>query len=1092
MKQFQKGNPSSGGRGNSSNSRRVALRMGKRAHSAASDDAAHATTSTTSAARAKHADTAGEASDGNAIPYSYARAAAPAPKTFHSSSRDVAVPRPFQAPEHTQVTGRFSGGSAEPNELLFFQFFPSEIPAAKETLQDCRAEVAKEVTIQFGIKLPPATLAADVITIVTRRHATTPNSWIITGDIKIRFGSPAQARAVYNQQRGYNRSNGHGALYTYEEQGGLRCDVRITDGAERPKAEDRDLHRIYLGAPLFRNHTQPELEARLTSSLTALWDSEFDATAIDEQPVRPPQDFITILSKARAVAEQADVETLKLGALDTLYLLEYSKVSKLGYASPYIMLEYSTQQIPLALQTLVAADELLLSLPLENTARGKNAAVELTVYETNPAGRALEFETEESRAEFVENAVELILKTNKEELRGHRMPAFDYIAEGMELSATSLLNRTFGRRPLERTLARAGVQHLWLPDGRPSPRLHIGLNRHLGDAGLKTVGRVADADGAHRIIASYKRLEGAALAIFRYRFKLTFYVDPVTDRLRLDADCTQGRTSQNDHHKIILAYETHTHHKGGLPKLPSGSTPQARTDWIDSALKQIDLPPPPPPRDVDMEAPADPASTGSLSRPQQPQQPQQQQGHQPYPQQLTAQQQEQFQQHQLQLQFQQQQLEHARQMQQQAAAQEEAARAAAELEQARRAKAPMHAPPGQPSATHQHPSPFVSRLMEVDEQIRGQQGDPSAVAPPSAALDPVTAQAAATTAAETAKRATQEASTAAATAAVLLSTAQMDPHNKQSAAAATEASNVARKAAKTAQRASDHAEAAKATAAAAVAAATAATQLPQTHTTDNTAAAAAAAATATANTPIAQNLMAAASRGANRHPRITLRQQFTAESPGARPRQPEDRGRSRSPQTGPPSQYGAPRRQGDSATTDEEGSQISRPLPKQPTLSTGEEITSRQQADPLAIMQLIAQMDSAQQAAFYQMQQQHQQQQQQQQQQPQQQQQQHQHHQPQQAQPPQQVPQHQHQPFSSQPDAQHQQNTTPLQTATLPPLDHHSTPNPYDALQHPLHPEEEDGASHPQTGASQPGADAQDGEQEELEDGEVPPAEDEI
>ena len=58
-------------------------------------------------------------------PLNYAQAAAAIPRTFHSTSRDLATPRPFQDPEHRQqVTGHYSAGDAEPNELLFLQVLP--------------------------------------------------------------------------------------------------------------------------------------------------------------------------------------------------------------------------------------------------------------------------------------------------------------------------------------------------------------------------------------------------------------------------------------------------------------------------------------------------------------------------------------------------------------------------------------------------------------------------------------------------------------------------------------------------------------------------------------------------------------------------------------------------------------------------------------------------------------------------------------------------------------------------------------------------------------------------------------------------------
>ena len=125
-----------------------------------------------------------------------------------------------------------------------------------------------------------------------------------------------------------------------------RCTVRIPDGTDRPRPEDQDLHRVWLSSDIFRNLSQPDLDTFLLDSLTNLWDRVYEATPNDGQPTRPPNDFVTVLNKARQVAEQTDAADLTLGNLDTLYILEYSRATKLGYASPFIMLEYPTSRIP--------------------------------------------------------------------------------------------------------------------------------------------------------------------------------------------------------------------------------------------------------------------------------------------------------------------------------------------------------------------------------------------------------------------------------------------------------------------------------------------------------------------------------------------------------------------------------------------------------------------------------------------------------------------------------------------------------------------------------------------------------------------------
>ena len=181
------------------------------------------------------------------------------------------------------------------------------------------------------------------------------------------------------------------------------------------------------------------------------------------------------------------------------------------------------------------------------------------------------------------------------------------------------------------------------------------------------------------------------------------------------------------------------------------------------------------------------------------------------------------------------------------------------------------------------------------------------------------------------------------------------------------------------------------------------------------------------------NLVAAASQGANR-PRGSLRQRFPGESPHPRCNQPaspailnripEDRDRSRSPGQ-PRLNPLAPRRQGDSASTEEEGSEAHQ-QPNTNSAMSGDEQSSRLQADAAAMMELIAQMAPAKPAAeLLQMQQQHQQ-------------------------------------NSPQPQ--------PQQPTPTPPVDPHATPNPgYDLLSpHPIQPEEvrtpptKGATSHPQ------------------------------
>ena len=203
-------------------------------------------------------------------PQTYAQAAAPRPRTHYSTDRDPAVPQPFHSPKHLLVTGTYSHGNATPNELLFYGFFEPGVAATRELLQMLRKEVHKEVDDQFHIKLPPPNDADDVITVVTRRDLDKDQAalWVLTGDVRIRFASPDQARAVYHRQRGQRAGNNNGCLYTVDSQ---RCTVKIPDGTSRIPPDDRDLHRLFLGCDAFRHEGQLAVESLLRQSLARLW-----------------------------------------------------------------------------------------------------------------------------------------------------------------------------------------------------------------------------------------------------------------------------------------------------------------------------------------------------------------------------------------------------------------------------------------------------------------------------------------------------------------------------------------------------------------------------------------------------------------------------------------------------------------------------------------------------------------------------------------------------------------------------------------------------------------------------------------------------
>ena len=183
------------------------------------------------------------------------------------------------------------------------------------------------------------------------------------------------------------------------------------------------------------DQSQPDLELFLLRSLTSMWEKATERAPPGVGITDTPTDFVTIFSTARAKAAQSNRDdTLKLDTLESLYLLEFSRAKKLGFHSPYVMLEYPTSQIPLALHSMVAAGEYLLDIKLLSSDPPKLGDHDrIAVYEQNPSGRGLVFDDDTDREEFVKHAVQLICQTPKSELPdGVRMPALDILAEGID------------------------------------------------------------------------------------------------------------------------------------------------------------------------------------------------------------------------------------------------------------------------------------------------------------------------------------------------------------------------------------------------------------------------------------------------------------------------------------------------------------------------------------------------------------------------------------------------------------------------------------------------------------------------------------
>ena len=494
-------------------------------------------------------------------------------------------------PNHIQVTGAYSKGKNTANELLFYGFFEPGIAATRELLQALRKEVHKEVDEQFHIKLPPPEDGDDVITVVTRRdlNADQEALWVLTGDVRIRFASSDQARAVYHRQRGQRSGNNNGCLYTVDSH---RCIVKIPDGTSRIQADTRDLHRIFLGCDAFRHEGQLAIESLMRQSLASLWSQITEAAAKVGNDIGVDAELTSAISAARQKAEDQELDYIELLPTDLLYALEYCRITKLGQASPFVAIDYPETQVPQALKTLLADEDLSLAIPLLVDGQ-KLELFKAAVYDRNPASRGLDFtEDYDVREDFVKYAVHLRCKTSQDERRGYRMPALDYVAEGINIYLESNLRNKKFINQLKAPLRQVEQDTAWFQNSQATDIINTALNEHMGDHGLKTPGRVEDIDGANVIVASFQSAVGAAITVFTHRIILWFYLDEEAQRLCLDRELTAKRPSAHPRaKKISLTYEASLYNQSVLPQGPPGH-PQGLTKWIQNVATNLQNFPP--------------------------------------------------------------------------------------------------------------------------------------------------------------------------------------------------------------------------------------------------------------------------------------------------------------------------------------------------------------------------------------------------------------------------------------------------------------------------------------------------------------------
>ena len=98
------------------------------------------------------------------------------------------------------------------------------------------------------------------------------------------------------------------------------------------------------------------------------------------------------------------------------------------------------------------------------------------------------------------------------------------------------------RKELEKLLLMERTTRQWFLEHRGPCTRDSRINTHLGAAGVMTLGKIQDPEGAKTVVVSFKTAAGAILAVHRQTFKIVCFRDLDNGRFRVDTTATIGDT----------------------------------------------------------------------------------------------------------------------------------------------------------------------------------------------------------------------------------------------------------------------------------------------------------------------------------------------------------------------------------------------------------------------------------------------------------------------------------------------------------------------------------------------------------------------
>ena len=130
----------------------------------------------------------------------------------------------------------------------------------------------------------------------------------------------------------------------------------------------------------------------------------------------------------------------------------------------------------------------------------------------------------------------LIMDTKKSPL-----PPLKDLDKAVEaLMAAGLKPNKEPRKELEKLLQSKGTARHWFAEPRGPCIRDTMINSHLGAAGVMTLNRIQDPEGANTVVVSFKTAAGAILAVPRHTYKIVSFNDNDTGRLIVVTTTTIG------------------------------------------------------------------------------------------------------------------------------------------------------------------------------------------------------------------------------------------------------------------------------------------------------------------------------------------------------------------------------------------------------------------------------------------------------------------------------------------------------------------------------------------------------------------------